>query len=173
MNFRVDESIGILSRTPAVLSALMSGLPEAWLHCREGEGSFSPHEVLGHLVFGERTDWIPRARIILEAGESRPFDPFDRHGHEAFTTTQSTGELLREFAALRQASLEALAGLRLDAAALDAAGTHPSLGRVTLRQLLSAWVVHDLGHIAQIARVLAGRHREDVGPWRQMLTIVR
>lgn len=168
MSFCLEESIEILSRTPAVLSTLLGGLPEEWVHCREGVGTFSPHEVLGHLVFGEQTDWIPRTRIILESGESRPFEPFDRRGHEAFTVTRSNAELLREFATLRAASLEALRALQLDERALNARGVHPSLGPVTLRELLASWVVHDLGHISQIVRVMAKRLREDVGPWREM-----
>lgn len=168
MSFCLNESIEILSRTPAVLATLLGGLPEDWSHCREGEGTFSPHEVLGHLIFGEQTDWIPRTRIILESGESRPFDPFDRRGHEALTTTRSTAELLRDFTALRSASLQALRTLQLDERALDARGMQPSLGSVTLRELLASWVVHDFNHIAQIVRVMAKRYRDDVGPWRIM-----
>jgi hypothetical protein len=168
MSFCLDEAIEILSRTPAVLSTMLNGLPEEWSHCREGDGTFSPHEVIGHLIFGEQTDWIPRSRIILESGESTPFEPFDRWGHEAFTPSRSTDDLLREFATLRARSLDELRRMKLDESALDQTGVHPSLGRVTLREMLASWVVHDFGHIAQIVRVMAKRHRDDVGPWRKM-----
>jgi hypothetical protein len=129
--------------------------------------------VVGHLVFGEQTDWIPRARMILDSGAAGPFEPFDRRGHEAFTGALPTAELLREFAALRSANLEALRGFHLDESALNATGIHPSLGTVTMRQLLATWVAHDFAHMAQIVRVMAKRHRDDVGPWREFLTILK
>ena len=171
--FRLDESVVILSRTPSVLSALLDGLADSWLQFREAEGTFSAHDVLGHLVYGEQTDWIVRARIILEHGEARPFTTFDRRGHEGFAAIKSTRELLREFADLRAANLEALHTFSLDERLLDATGMHPELGRVTMRQLLATWVAHDLSHIAQIVRVMAKRQRDEVGPWREYLTILR
>jgi hypothetical protein len=173
MKFCLEESIDILSRTPGVLSALLGGLPDAWLHRSEGEGTFSPHDVLGHLIYGEQTDWIPRARIILDSGESRPFEPFNRWGHKDLVAARSTGDLLQEFATLRSANIGALRELRLDEEALDAIGMHPELGRVTMRELLASWVVHDLSHIAQIVRVMAKQHRTDVGPWREHMSILR
>ena len=172
MAFSLDEGITVLSRTPAVLEALLSDLPEPLLHSREGEGTFSPLDVLGHLIHGEKTDWIPRARIILEFGESKSFEPFDRRGHESYAAGRSPADLLAEFAALRAANLEALRRLQLSPGQLEATGTHPDLGRVTLSQLLATWVTHDLGHISQIVRVLARRNTAAVGPWRAYLSIL-
>lgn len=172
MEFHLEEGLEILERTPATLSALLSGVSDAWLNCREGPGTFSPVDVIGHLICGEQVDWIPRARIILECGESRPFDPFDRVGFEPIIQGKTIASLLDTFAALRQQNLATLGDLRLDAAALDRTGIHPALGRVTMRQLLAAWAVHDLGHIRQIVRVMAGRYAAAVGPWRPYLTIL-
>ncbi len=164
------EAIEILERTPATVSALLGGLSEPWVHASEGSGTFSPIDVLGHLIYGEQVDWIPRAKIILEFGEARPFDPFDRTGFGQIIEGRGVGELLEQFATLREQNLAELRSISPD---LDLSGTHPGLGRVTMRQLLAAWVVHDLGHIAQITRVLAKQYREAVGPWREYLTIVK
>jgi hypothetical protein len=172
MPFTLDEGVVILTRTPAVLEALLSDLPETLLHSREGEGTFSPFDVLGHLIHGEKTDWIPRARIILEHGESKPFEPFDRRGHETHITSRPVTELLAEFAALRSANLATLRDLQLTPHQLDATGMHPDLGRVTLAQLLATWTTHDLGHLSQIVRVLARRNTSAVGPWRAYLSIL-
>ena len=172
MDVHLEDAQALLARTPAVLSGLMSGIPQAWLECREGPQTFSPIDVLGHLIYGEQVDWIPRARIILEQGESRPFDPFDRVGFEDLIAGKSVEELLSMFATLRNQSLKDLSALKLEPAMLARKGTHPALGQVTLGQLLAAWVVHDLGHLAQIERVMARQYREAVGPWREYLPIL-
>jgi hypothetical protein len=166
------EAVAVLERTPGSLKALLSGLPEAWLAASEGPDTFTPRDVVGHLITGEETDWMPRLRLILEHGESVPFTPFDRFAFRTDSAGQETSALLDRFAALRAANLRALATVRLDPAALARTGTHPGLGRVTLAQLLAAWVVHDLGHVKQVVRAMAGRYREAVGPWREYLTIL-
>ena len=164
--------MAVLQRTPAALAALLRGLPEAWLEATEGPDTFSPRDVVGHLIHGEETDWIPRLRIILEHGESVPFTPFDRFAFRTASVGQTTNALLDRFAARREASLRALSAVVLDEATLARTGTHPGLGRVTLGQLLAAWVVHDLGHLKQVARVMAHQYRDAVGPWRAYLTIL-
>jgi len=169
MDVQLEDAKAILARTPAVLSGLMNGMPQAWLECREGSKTFSPIDVLGHLIYGEQVDWIPRARIILEHGEARPFDPFDRVGFKDLIAGKSVEELLNMFTTLRNQSLKDLSSLKLQPAMLARKGTHPALGQVTLGQLLAAWVVHDLGHLSQIERVMARRYREAVGPWREYL----
>jgi len=165
------EAVPILERTPATLNALLRGLPGGWIAAHEGGESWSPYEVVGHLIHGEQTVWIPRARIILEAGESRPFDTLDR-----FPAFSGSGHALEsrldEFAAARRASLDTLASLQVTAADLDRRGQHPAFGVVTLRQLLATWVAHDLDHIVQISRVLAGQYAEEVGPWRDYLRVI-
>ena len=170
MELRIGEAGEILAKTPATLNALLAGLPDAWLHASEGPGTFTPIDVLGHLIYGEQVDWIPRVKIILQYGEARAFDPFDRRGFASLAEGRPVADLLAEFAELRRGNL---AHLRSLAPNLDAAGTHPALGRVTVRQLLAAWVVHDLGHIAQIVRVLARQYGDAVGPWREYLSIVK
>jgi hypothetical protein len=169
--FSLDEALAILERTPRALAALLSGLPRAWTEATEGDGTWSPREILAHLVHGERTDWIPRARIILAHGEGRPFDPFDREGHASLPADPAA--LLAEFASARAESVAALRAMRLSEKDLDRAGRHPAFGRVTLRQLLATWVVHDLGHLRQAARVMAKRYGEDVGPWIAYLPVLR
>jgi len=170
MTFQLDDAIAVLERTPATLDALLRGQPDAWLHCREAAGTFSPMDVLGHLVFGEITDWVPRARIILECGERRAFDPFDRQGGEPLLRGRAVGEVLDEFAARRRENLRDLRAMKLDERALRLTGTHPELGRVTMENLLATWMAHDLGHIGQIVRVMARQYREAVGPWRAYLS---
>jgi hypothetical protein len=172
MEIRLEEARALLARTPPVLSVLLSGLPQAWLVCREGPKTFSPIDVLGHLIYGEQVDWLPRIQIILEYGEAKPFDPFDRVGFQELIVGKSVDELLATFSTLRHQSLTALSGLKLEQATLFRTGAHPALGRVTLRQLLAAWVVHDLGHLAQIERVMARQYRDAVGPWREYLPIL-
>jgi len=169
MEFRIEEAGEILARTPATLGALLAGLPDVWLHASDGPGTFTPIEVLGHLIYGELVDWVPRARIILQYGESRSFDPFDRKGFVPVVEGRSVDELLAQFAELRRSNLACLPDF---SSHLEAPGTHPAFGRVTMRELLSTWVVHDLGHIAQIARVLARQYGEAVGPWREYLSII-
>ncbi|HEV2690726.1 MAG TPA: DinB family protein [Bryobacteraceae bacterium] len=172
MRFQIPEAIAILERTPRVVDALLRDQSSAWLDARIDPASFSPIDVLGHLIFGEITDWIPRVRIILECQQSRAFDPFDRRGFAPLIEGKPVDELLRQFAALRDKNIEALHTFALDDAKLDLPGTHPELGSVTLRQLLATWVVHDLNHIAQLMRILSNQYRDEVGPWRAYLSIL-
>jgi hypothetical protein len=173
MRFQISEAVEVLERTPAVMDALLRGKSFAWLNCRIDPGAFSPIDVLGHLIFGEMTDWIPRTQIILEYQKSRPFEPFDRFGFAPMIQDKSIDELLRQFAELRGKSLEALHSFGLDDEKLDLPGLHPELGEVTLRQLLAAWVVHDLGHIAQLMRIMANEYRDEVGPWRAFVSVIQ
>jgi hypothetical protein len=172
VHIRLDEALPVLERTPSVLQAMLGGLPEAWLLGDEGPDTFSPRDVVGHLIHGEETDWVPRVRVILEHGESVPFTPFDRFAFRTTSAGRPTAALLDRFAALRGVNLDAIRALALDGSALARMGTHPGLGRVTLGQLLAAWVVHDLGHLKQVARVMARQYRDAVGPWREYLTIL-
>jgi hypothetical protein len=170
--FVMDEAVAILSRTPPALDALLRGLPDGWIAAHEGGDTWSPFDVIGHLIHGERTDWLPRAMIILEHGEARTFDRFDRFAQFAVSEGRTLASLLDEFATLRQENLRDLAALRLTDADLDRRGRHPALGVVTLRQLLATWVAHDLDHVMQISRVLAGQYSNEVGPWRAYLRII-
>lgn len=170
--FRLEEAVAILSRTPATLDTMLRGLPDGWIAAHEGGDTWSPYDIVGHLLHGERADWIPRARIILEHGETRAFDPFDRLAQFAESEGRSLATLLDDFAEARRQSLTALAELRLADADLDRRGTHPAFGTVTLRQLLATWVAHDLDHIMQIARILARQYSDEVGPWREYLRII-
>jgi len=154
------------------MEALLRDQSPAWLNARIDAGSFSPIDVLGHLIFGEMDDWIPRVRRILEHQDSRAFDPFDRRGFTSLIEGKGVGELLDQFAALRRQSLETLRSLGLDEGKLDLPGQHPALGGVTMRQLLATWVVHDLNHINQVMRILSNEYREEVGPWRKFLSIL-
>ena len=172
MSFSLAEATQVLQRTPAVFRALLGGLSDAWLHCDEGPDTFTPFDNLAHVIHGERTDWIPRARIILDQGESRRFDPFDRFAHKRESAGKSSAQLLDEFAALRAENLATLHGWNLGARELALEGEHPALGRVTLQQLLATWAAHDLGHIAQTTRVMAKRYREAVGPWRAYMPVM-
>src|SRR2546423_14182134 len=172
MDFDLDLAIAVLRRSPATLRALLDGLSDSWIRANEGPETFSPFDVVGHLMDGEETDWIPRARIILAKGSSVRFDPYDRFRHRARNSGRSLTSLLAEFAELRAANLELLRSWHLTAIELELPGEHPSLGRVTLRQLLAAWVVHDLGHVAQVARVMAKQYREAVGPWVPFLPVL-
>jgi hypothetical protein len=170
--FDLSEAVAVLERTPAVLRAWLADLPQPWLAADEGPDTFSPLEVLGHLVHGERTDWMARTRSILEHGTSRAFEPFDRFAHRRDFPGWPVARLLDEMGRLRASNLEALHRLRIADADLDREGQHPELGPVTLRALLATWVAHDLGHLAQIARVMAKRYRTDVGPWAAYLPIM-
>lgn len=172
IDFELHDAGDILARTPRTLRAWLDGLPEAWLRNREGEGTWSPHEVVGHLVHGEKNDWMPRLRQILDGRGTEPFEPFDREAMLRIFGDRTTAELLEEFVALRQANVDALAALPVDPARLDDRGLHPDLGPVTLRQLLATWVAHDLTHIAQIARIMAKQYRHEVGPWRKYLPLL-
>lgn len=172
MAFDLIEARAQLARTPGVFRAWFMGLPRPWLEADEGAETFTARDVLAHLIYGERVDWIPRARIILESGESRPFQPFDRRGFLDEARGWSLEALLAEFERLRAANLEALDALRIQPADLTRKGAHPGLGAVTLEQLLAAWVVHDLGHIAQAARVMSKRYKGAVGPWVDYLPVL-
>lgn len=172
MDFDLDQSVDMLRRTPATLMALLDGLGEPWVRGTEGAETFSPFDVVGHLIDGEETDWIPRARIILAQGVDPRFEPYDRFRHRARNRDRSLSSLLAEFARLRAANLALLRSWRLTAVELDLPGVHPSLGRVTLRQLLASWVVHDLGHLAQVERVMAKQYREAVGPWLPFMPVL-
>ena len=172
MEFALDDARQLLGRTPTVIEALLSGLPEHWLHANEGEDTFSPFEVVGHLLHGERTDWMDRVDMILEHGERQAFEPFDRFAHRAESKGKSMTDLLGEFATLRSDNLARLAERHVGAEDLGRTGRHPNLGAVTLQQLLSAWVVHDLGHIGQIVRVMAKQYGEEAGPWAEYLPVL-
>lgn len=170
--FRLDEARALLLRTPRVLEAWLGGLPDAWLHVTEGASTWSPFDVLGHLIHGEETDWIPRARIILGDAADKTFPPFDRTAMFEASRGKSADELLSGFATLRAESVRTLDGWKLSDADLQRRGVHPAFGEVTLRQLLATWTAHDLGHLAQVARVMAKRYREEVGPWRAYLSLL-
>src|SRR5437016_12104145 len=172
MDFDLDLAIAVLRRSPATLRALLDGLSDSWIRANEGPETFSPFDVVGHLIDGEETDWIPRARIILAQGPKPRFEPYDRFRYRARNAKRTLDSLLDEFARLRVENLRVLESWHLTDAQLDLPGEHPSLGAVTLRQLLAAWVVHDLGHIAQVARVMAKQYRADVGPWVPFLPVL-
>jgi hypothetical protein len=171
--FSLAEAIAVLTRTPTTLNALLRGLPNTWVHCNEGKDTWSAFDIVGHLICGERTDWMPRARIILENGEARPFDPFDRFAQSRESQNKSLEQLLDEFARLRVENLDALQALSLQPEDLARRGRHPALGVVTLSQLLATWAVHDLTHVHQLSRVMAQRYGEAVGPWRAYLGVLR
>jgi hypothetical protein len=172
MEFSIPDAMEVLERTPGCLRAMLGGLGEGWIQSNYGENTFSPFDVVGHLIHGERTDWMVRARIILESGPSRPFDPFDRYAMHEAGRGQSIGRLLDTFETLRTANLRDLKAMNLGPDELSRCGTHPALGRVTLAQLLATWVVHDLGHLHQIAKCMAHQYRDHVGPWRAYLSIL-
>ncbi len=172
MEFELPEAIAVLSRTPATLRALLQDLPPGWTSNDEGPDTWSPYDVLGHLIHGEKADWIARMTIILEQGEAATFEPFDRFAQFRESQGKSLSDLLDEFAELRARNLETLRGLDLRPEQLDLRGRHPDFGVVTLGQLLATWTVHDLGHIAQIARVMAHQYADHVGPWQAYLPVL-
>jgi uncharacterized damage-inducible protein DinB len=173
MQYDVTQAVEVLRRTPGVLRAMISGLSAEWTHSNYGEDTFSPFDVIGHLITGERTDWIARTRIILEHGTARPFDKYDRYGQFEESRGKTLDQLLDEFERLRVANLKTLGELRLTADQLGKRGMHPALGEVTLGNLLATWVAHDLNHIAQIAKCMATQYEEAVGPWKQYLGVLR
>lgn len=172
MRFVLAEALPVLERTPRVLGELLTGLPEPWIRATEGEATWSPFDVVGHLIHGERTDWIPRAEIILSEGEARPFTPFDRFAQFEASRGKTLAELLDTFARLRAENLARLRGFRLTAADLARRGRHPELGPVTLEQHLATWVAHDLSHLGQIARVMGKTYADAVGPWKAYLPML-
>jgi len=170
--FVLEEAVAILARTPAALDVLLRDLPRAWMDANEGGRTWSPFDVVGHLIHGERTDWMPRARMILADGDTRTFEPFDRFAQFASSSGRTLASVLDEFAALRRDNLRELAALGLTESDLDRRGRHPEFGAVTLRQLLATWVAHDLDHVVQIARVLGRQYTDEVGPWRAYLRVI-
>ncbi len=172
MDFRLDDAVPVLRRTPAVLRALLHDLPEGWTHATEGAGTWSPFDIVGHLIHGERTDWVPRVEHILRHGDSVPFTPFDREAMFTASRGMSLSQLLQTFAELRAANLDRLIALKLTDGDLARPGSHPQLGRVTMKQHLATWVGHDLTHVHQIVRVMARQYSDAVGPWRAYLSIL-
>jgi uncharacterized damage-inducible protein DinB len=173
MQYRLDDALAILERTPRTLNALLRDIPDAWAYATDGPDTWSPYDVVGHLIHGERTDWIGRARIILEQGEARAFDPFDRFAQFRESEGKTMEQLLDEFDTLRRGNVATLQGMELTEQDLDRPGTHPELRRVSLRQLLSTWVAHDLGHIGQVVRTMARQYADQVGPWAAYLRVVK
>jgi len=173
MEHDLKDTVSLLARTPAVLDALLRDLPETWTLQNEGEDSWSAFDVVGHLIHGERTDWMQRAKVILQFGETRTFEPFDRLGQVRESQGRSMGQLLDEFARLRADNLEELRALHLGREELELRGHHPALGVVTLSELLATWAAHDLTHLHQISRVMAHQYREAVGPWSQYLGVLQ
>jgi DinB superfamily len=171
--FAIEDAAAILARTPAALDVQLRGLPDEWTTAHEGENTWSPLDVVAHLIHADRTNWLPRARTILEHGDMRPFDDFQRFAHLETSKGRTLPSLLDEFADVRTQSLETLAGFNLTESDLERRGGHPALGVVTLRQLLATWVVHDLDHMMQVSRVLARQYSDEVGPWRAYLRIIR
>ncbi len=172
MKFVLSKSYEILERTPAVLKVLLSNLSDDWVMENEGPETFSPFGVVGHLIQGEKTDWAARTKIILEFGLSKPFEPWDRFAQYEECNGKSLQQLLDEFEQLRKDNLTWLQSLRLTENDLDKKGVHPSLGEVTLRNLLATWVAHDLTHIAQVTRVMARQYKEEMGPWPEFFRIL-
>jgi len=172
MNQDLDHTISLLSRTPASLNALLRDLPEEWTHRNEGGDTWTAFDVIGHLIHGERTDWLPRAQRILQFGETRAFDPFDRLAQQRESQGKSLPQLLDEFAAVRGENLRQLRTLNLQREDFSKRGKHPALGVVTLSELLATWAVHDLTHLHQISRILAYQYREAVGPWSKYLGVL-
>jgi len=169
----LEHTISLLARTPAALDALLRDLPDAWTLRNEGENTWSAFDIVGHLVHGDRTDWMPRAKMILQFGETRAFEPFDRWGQARESEGKSLGQLLDEFARLRRDSLAELRALNLRPEDLARRGRHPALGVVTLSELLATWAAHDLTHLHQISRVMAHQYRKAVGPWAAYLGVLQ
>jgi hypothetical protein len=173
MEQNLQHTLSLLTRTPATLNALLRDLPEAWTFRNEGENTWTVFDVVGHLVHGERTDWIQRAKVVLQFGETQPFKPFDRQGFEQEKQVKSLGEFLDEFARLRSENLDELRALNLRPEDLALRGRHPALGVVTLSELLATWAAHDLTHLHQISRIMAHQYREAVGPWSTYLGVLQ
>ena len=172
MDFKLNKAILILERVPQTLSTLLRGLPDDWVYTNEGANTWSPFDILGHLIHGENTDWIPRAKIILDEHQDKNFIPFDRFAQFENSKGKTLDELLEEFARRRAENIQLLKELNIDADALKKEGIHPEFGAVNLEQLLAAWVVHDLGHIHQITRVMAKNQKAAVGPWLKYLKVL-
>jgi uncharacterized damage-inducible protein DinB len=173
MEHDLENTLAMLARTPAVLNALLRDLPEIWTERNEGEKTWSAREVVAHLIHTEHENWRPRAKVILESGETRAFDPFDREGHARWSGGKTLAQLLDEFAQARAEGLKELRALNLTEKDLERRGRHPGLGVVTLSELLATWAAHDLTHLHQITRVMAAQYREAVGPWSRFLGVLR
>ncbi len=173
MNFSLAEALPVLQATPGILRAWLADLPDTWIQCNEGPESWSPFDIVGHLIHGERTDWIPRLELVLAHGDSRPFVPFDRFAQFRDSQGKTLEQLLDTFSQLRRANLTRLESLQLQSRDFDRPGRHPELGPVTLGQLLATWVVHDLNHLSQIARVMGRQYTQAVGPWIEYLPLLR
>lgn len=169
----LSDTVAVLARTPATLNTLLRDLPEIWTIRNEGGDTFNATQVIGHLVHGERADWVPRVKMILDFGETRAFEPFDRRGHERELQGRSLAQLLDEFARVRAENLDKLRALNLKPEDMERRGKHPSLGPVTMSQLLATWVAHDLTHIHQVSRIMAHQYRETVGPWTEYLGVMK
>lgn len=173
MAHNLSDTVALLERTPGALDALLRGLPESWTNRNEGEGTFTVVDVIGHLIYADKFDWLPRTRRILEDGESKPFDAFDRWGHVEECRGKALAPLLDEFIRVRSACLGQLRELNLQPAQLEKGGRHPSLGTVTLSELLATWAAHDLTHLHQISRIMAARYRDEVGPFAAFLGVLQ
>ncbi len=173
MIFEINKAIEILKRTPLTIERLLDGISEEWLLNNEGEDTWSPYEIVGHLIHGEKTDWIPRTKIILSNLENKTFKPFDRFAQKKESQSKSISELLEEFKKLRTDNVEELRSLNINDTDLSKKGIHPELGEAKLKELLSTWVVHDLGHISQIARVMAKQFKDEVGVWKEYLGVLK
>lgn len=173
MEAHLINTTTLLERTPGALDALLRDLPDSWTQRNEGSNTWTVFDVVGHLIHGEHTDWIPRAKWILQFGDSKPFEPFDRSGHESLVRGKSLAQLLDEFAEARSRSLVELHAMNLPADDFERSGMHPALGRVTLAQLLATWAAHDLTHLHQISRIMAHQYREAVGPWQLFLGVMQ
>ena len=172
MNHNLHHTIALLSRTPAALNALLRDLPEEWTLRYEGENTWTAFDIVGHLIHGDRTDWMARTKRILEFGETKAFEPFDRLGQERESRGRSLPQVLDEFARVRSEKLDELRALNLSGADLEKRGLHPALGIVTLSELLATWAAHDLTHLHQLSRVMAYQYREAVGPWSKYLGVL-
>lgn len=172
MNFQLEEAVEILERTPQTLSQLLTGLSSEWINRNEGENTWSAFDVVGHLIEGEKNNWLPRIKMILTKGATEPFPPFDRFSQLNQNDGKTMEQLLNEFADIRRANLEILRQIINPKTNFEQTGVHPEFGIVKLREQISTWVAHDLTHISQIARVLAKRYQNDVGPWRAYLRIL-
>lgn len=172
MDMNIQRSLEILERTPDALAAMLDGIGEEWTMRNEGGESWSVFDILGHLIHGERTDWIPRARIIISDDADKRFEPFDRFAQFSFDSGLSVRGLLKEFGELRAENIAVLRKMKISARNLGLHGIHPNFGKVTLGQLLAAWTVHDLNHIAQISRVMARQYSDATGPWKEFLGIL-
>lgn len=173
IQMQVSDVIAIISKTPSVVSELVSGLNEEWLHATEGPDTWSSHDIVAHFIFGEQTDWIPRLQIMLSDAADKSFTPFDRNGHFAVGKGRSIESLLNQFEQLRKENIQILLASDISSEDLDKTGIHPAFGPVTVRQLLAAWAVHDMTHIHQLSRVIAKQYLEEVGPWKEYMGVLR